>query len=95
MSYMKQPLAAMEARKLARSIIEDGTVTFTSHCLRELAKDGKATVDAINVIRGGAYMEAEWENGAWRHRAQTQRMAVILELDTETALLVVTSFVFR
>jgi hypothetical protein len=92
---MKQPLAAAEARKLARLILAEGTVTFTSHCLKELAKDGKTTVDATNVIRGGAYAEAEWENGGWRHRAQTQRMAVVIEFETEADLMVVTSFVFR
>jgi len=63
--------------------------------LKELAKDGKTTVDATNVIRGGAYLEAEWENGAWRHRAQTQRMAVVIEFETEAELIVVTSFVFK
>jgi len=95
MDSMNQPLAAAEARKLARLILAKGTVAFTSHCLQELAKDGKATVDATNVIRGGLYLEAEWENGAWRHRAQTQRMAVIVEFETEAELIVVTSFVFK
>jgi hypothetical protein len=76
-------------------ILTEGTVIFTLHCLKELAKDGKTTVDATNVIRGGAYLEAEWENGAWRHRAQTQRMAVVLEFETEAELIVVTSFVFK
>jgi len=90
---MKQPLVAAEARKLARFILAEGTVSFTSHCLKELAKDGKSTVDATNVIRG----EAEWEHGAWRHRAWTQRMAVVIEIEieTETELIVVTSFVFQ
>ena len=92
---MKQPLVAAEARKLARFILAEGTVSFTSHCLKELAKDGKSTVDATNVIRGGAYGEAEWEHGAWRHRAWTQRMAVVIEIETETELIVVTSFVFQ
>jgi hypothetical protein len=92
---MKQPLPAAEARKLAREILIGGTVSFTSHCQRELAKDGKTTVDATNVIRGGAYSEAEWENGAWRHRAFTQRMAVVVEFQMEVNLIVVTSFVFK
>ena len=92
---MEQPLAAGQARKLARAILANGQVVFTSHCLQELAKDGKTTIDAINVIRGGSYLEAEWENGGWRHRAQTQRMAVILEFETEVELIVVTSFVFK
>ena len=92
---MEQPLAAGQARKLARAILANGQVVFTSHCLQELAKDGKTTIDAINVIRGGSYAEAEWENGGWRHRAQTQRMAVVLEFETEVELIVVTSFVFK
>jgi hypothetical protein len=92
---MNRPLSAGEARKLARTILDIGTVTFTSHCLKELAKDDKHTIDAINVIRGGAYCEAEWENGGWRHRAHTQRMAVIIEIETESELIVVTSFVFK
>jgi hypothetical protein len=91
---MKQPLAAADARKLARAILIDGAVLFTSHCLKELAKDGKTTLDAVNVLRGGAYREAEWENGAWRHRAHTQRMAVVIEFEGEAELIVVTSFVF-
>jgi hypothetical protein len=95
MEDMKQPLGAAAARKLAREILAKGTVTFTSHCLKELAKDGKTTVDATNIIRGGSYLEAEWENGAWRHRAETQRMAVVIEFETEAELIVVTSFVFR
>ena len=92
---MRQPLSAVEARKLAREILIAGTVSFTKHCLEELRKDGRSTVDATNVIRGGGYAEAEWENGAWRHRASTQRMAVVIELQTEARLIVVTSFVFR
>jgi hypothetical protein len=93
--HLKQPLLALEARTLARVILTRGSIIFTSHCLKELAKDGKTTVDATNIIRGGAYSEAEWEHGAWRHRVQTQRMAVVIELETESELVVVTSFVFK
>lgn len=92
---MKQPLVASAARKLAREILVDGTVSFTSHCRKELSKNGKTVIDATNVIRGGAYSEAEWENGAWRHRVSTQRMAVVIEFEAETALMVVTAFVLK
>jgi hypothetical protein len=56
---MNQPLSAVDARALARQILATGKVTFTRHALAELAKDARTTVDAINVIRGGAYGEAE------------------------------------
>jgi hypothetical protein len=92
---MKLPLTASAARKRARDILVNGTVSFTRHCRDELAKDGKSVVDATNVLRGGAYSEAEWENGAWRHRAFTQRMAVVIQIDTEAELIVVTAFVLK
>lgn len=92
---MNQPLSAVEARKLARWILDGGTVFFTSHALAELAKDGKSTVDAVNVVRGGAYSEAEWENGGWRHRAFTARFTVVIEFESEQALVVVTGWARR
>jgi hypothetical protein len=92
---MKQPLAAREARRLAREILVHGTVSFTSHCRKELANDQKTTVDATNILRGGVYADAEWEHGGWRHRVSTQRMAVVIEFEAETQLIVVTAFVFK
>ena len=64
---VNQPLTAAAARKLAKEIIETGSVIWGDHALAEMAKDNLTTVDAVNVLRGGAYSEAEWENGAWRH----------------------------
>lgn len=90
---MIEPLSAHEARKLAKHIIENGTVVFTKHAEVELAKDGKTTVDAINVLRGGAYSEAEWESGGWRHQAFTARFVVVIEFDSETELIVITAWV--
>ena len=81
-----------EARKLARRILDGGTVVFTDHALTELAKDGKSTVDAINVLRGGAYSEAEWENGGWRHHAFTARFTVVIEFESEQELVVITGW---
>ena len=89
---MCEPLSAIDARSRARAILDNGQVTFTKHCLEELANDGMTTVDATNVIRGGAYSEAEWENGGWRHQAYTQRFTVVIEFDSETELIVVTAW---
>lgn len=47
---------------------------------KEMAKDGLTIVDVVNVLRGGVVQEAEYENGVWRHRARTQRIAVVFEL---------------
>jgi hypothetical protein len=95
MVYMNQPLSAVDARKLARQILDTGIVTFTRHALSELEKDAKTTVDAINVIRGGVYGEAEWENGGWRHHVRTQRFTVVIEFDSATDLIVITAWVLK
>jgi transcriptional regulator with XRE-family HTH domain len=64
--------------------------------LQEVARRAGVSKSTVsNVIRGGAYSEAEWENGAWRHRVSTQRMAVVIEFEAETALMVVTAFVLK
>ena len=80
------PLLAAVARKLARQIIETGSVGFTRHAEQEMAKDQLASLDVINVLRGGVYAEAEWENAGWRHRVFTQRIAVVIEFESEAEL---------
>lgn len=95
MSSLNQPLPAARARALARHILEEGTVLFTDHALRELASDRTSTIDAINVLRGGAYSEAEWENGGWRHHAYTPRFTVVIEFESDRELLVITAWTRR
>jgi hypothetical protein len=90
-----EPLPAREARALARRILAGGSIVFTKHALQELEKDRKTTQDALNVLRGGAYGEAEWENGGWRHRASTQRMEVVLEFESDEELVVITGWARR
>ncbi len=89
---MEQPLAAVDARKLAKAIIATGNVVFVTHAEQEMAKDSLTTIDVINVLRGGAYSEAEWENGAWRHQAYTQRIVVVIEFENESELTVITAW---
>lgn len=51
---------------------------------RERMKQHRADeVDVLNVLRGGWCEEAEWENGAWRHRVCTQRIHVVVEIEVE------------
>jgi hypothetical protein len=87
-----RPLLAAEARKLAKQIIEIGSVGFTKHAEEEMAKDKLAAVDVINVLRGGSYAEAEWENAGWRHQVFTQRIAVVIEFESDSELTVITAW---
>lgn len=54
-----------------------------SHAREEMQKDGLTDVDAVNVLRAGIVREAEFENGSWRHRVETQRMVFVVTFDPE------------
>jgi hypothetical protein len=49
-------------------------------------------VDVTNVLRGGVVDPAEFENGSWRYRVRTARIAVIVAFRSETELRVVTAW---
>lgn len=89
---MSRQRSSREAKATAKRILAEGSVLFTAHALRELEKDQRSTQDALNVLRGGVYSEAEWENGGWRHHAFTQRMNVVIEIETEDELVVITGW---
>jgi hypothetical protein len=80
------PLKATDARKLLRRLLDAGTFVppgARSHARKEMDKDGLTDLDAINVLRGGTVREAEFENGSWRFRVETQRMVFVVTFDPE------------
>lgn len=85
-------LEPSKARDVIREILQTGSVVWSHHAEVELAKDSMTTVDAVNVLRGGTVRQPEYENGSWRYRVETQRMAVVVALDSETELCVVTAW---
>src|ERR1700722_17830256 len=80
------PLRATDARKLVRRLLDEGKFVSPgarTHARQEMEKDGLTDVDAVNVLRGGAVREAEFENGSWRHRVETPRMVFVAVFDPE------------
>ena len=77
---------------LRNAIGPGGELTFTTHARQEMAKDGLESTDVTNVLRGGIVNEPEWENGAWRYRVWTQKIAVIVELRGAKSAVVVTAW---
>ena len=49
----------------------------------------------INVLRGGVYAKAEWENAGWRHQVFTQRIVVVIEFESESELTIITAWRIR
>jgi hypothetical protein len=77
------PLKATEARQYIRRLLDDGVFVVTGHARREMEKDDLNDQDAINILRGGAVRDSEWENGQWRYRVETPRMCFIVTFDPE------------
>lgn len=51
-----------------------------------------SSTDCINVLRCGWVAGAELQNGSWRSRVETQRMAVEIALRSATTLNIVTAW---
>ena len=87
-------MSPAEAKRLAREIVENGTVAFSGHAREEMAKDGLETTDCLNLIRAGVYEPAEHINGEWRYRCRTARICVVIAFPSTTRLRVITAWRF-
>ncbi len=92
---LNEPLDPGEAKRLIRNILSGGSVAFSRHANEEMAKDDLSPVDVTNVLRGGVVDPAEFENGSWRYRSRTARIAVIVAFRSDTELRVVTAWRFK
>lgn len=90
-----EPLSPPEARRLIREILDRGAVVFSRYAEEEMTKDNLTMVDVTNVLRGGVVDPGEFENGSWRYRVRTARIAVIVSFRSETELRVVTAWRIR
>lgn len=86
---------AAKARKLLREILASGTLTFSDHAKKEMAKDKLTTPDVVNVLRAGVVEPSEFENGSWRHRVKTNAICVVVVLVSEGEAVVVTAWRIR
>lgn len=83
---MKPP----DAKKLARTIWENGVVEFSGHARQEMAKDGLETTDCLNLLRAGVYGPAEHVNGQWRYRVETPRICIVVAFASEMRVRIIT-----
>jgi hypothetical protein len=88
-----EPLKGPEAKALIREILSAGEATYSKpHAEERLGKWNLSTLDCVNVLRGGAVAEGEYENGSWRYRVCTQRICVVVRFETEDILQIVTAW---
>jgi len=81
------PLRESDARRLLRRLLEEGIFVVSPHARVEMRKDNLTDVDVVNILRGGVVQPAEWENGSWRYRVLTQRMAAVAAFEPDVEVL--------
>ena len=89
---LSEPLTPADAKHLLLQILQTGTVSFSNHARREMARDALTTVDCVNVLRGGVVEPPEWEYGSWRYRVRAGRVTVVVVFRSEQALVGVTAW---
>lgn len=90
---LEEPLKPSQVKTLIRFILSEGEVTYSRlHAEERLRKWGLSTVDCVNVLRGGAVDEGEYENGSWRYRVHTPRICVVVRFESEDTLQIVTAW---
>ena len=71
-----------DARRLLRRLLEE-EIFVVSRMPVEMKKNNLTDVNVVNVLRGGVVQPAEWENGSWRYRVLTQRMAAVAAFEPD------------
>ena len=89
---LPEPLSPPEAKRLILAILQNGTVSFSTHARQEMAKDGLTAVDVVHVLRSGVVEPPEWEHRAWRYRVRAGRTTVVIVFRSAQALVVVTAW---
>lgn len=88
-----QPYRKGEAKRLLKSILSKGFVTYSRpHALDRLKERNISTLDCENVLRAGIVDEAELENGAWRHHVRTQKIVIVIEFLSEEEVLILSAW---
>ena len=81
--YKDEKLNRNEARKQIARIMSQSpqNVRFSRHAIEELADDGLAVTDAINVLvspDSKIHQDGELENGNYRYRLETSNLVIVL-----------------
>jgi hypothetical protein len=89
---VREPLDCEAAGRLIRSIVADGSVSFSGHALEEMCKDDLTTPDILNILRSGVVEPPEMERGAWRYRVRAPKAYAVIAFRSEYKMIVITAW---
>ena len=89
---LQQPLLPEAARAAIQKVLKGGTVYFSEHGLEEMDDDGILQPDVIQTLLRGRVSEAYFRDGSWRHRVARGGIEVVVALESDERLVVVTAW---
>lgn len=89
---MDELLTPPQVKAILLVAISTGVLSFSGHARTEMAADKMTEVDVVNVLRGGAVQEGEFEGGSFRYRVMTSKFVVVVAIETTEHAIVVTAW---
>ena len=89
---MARALDPHEVRRILRRVLDAGYVAFTEHASIEMTRDGLEASDCLNALRAGAVEINSLVGDCWRYTVETNRIALIVALRSETEVVVITAW---
>ena len=87
---LQEPLSATDAKRMARTVMRTGELTFSKHARERMEEREFQSTDVTNVLRGGTVDDVHFESGSWRYRFNTRTMQVVVVFLGPTTCVVVT-----
>lgn len=87
-----EPLEFVEARRLIREMLQNGTFRFTGHAEQRMRDHNLIAPDCTNVLEAGVVESVDFERGTWRYRVGTVRICVVVAFRSPTNMAIVTAW---
>ncbi len=89
---MQEPLTPAAARDLARSIVDNGAVSYLQHAFDRLEQRGITIPECIATIRSCEVTDIRRWKGTWRYRFENETMAVVVLFRSESRFMLLTAY---
>lgn len=86
------PMKHEDAQKLARHILEHGTLVYSAHARKAMEDDDIQAPDCENMLRAGKFEPPELEKGELRYRVGTKRMTFVVVFRSREEIRVITAW---
>lgn len=88
--YSVSCLPSRLAKGVIRKIVEEESIVIVPHAKARMVERDISHADVVFTLRSGVVEEAEFENGDWRYRVRSPKAQVVVVIEPEDLLIVVT-----